>query len=102
MTLGVNKTKMIGLYIHKISSFGCNDKWEEFSEATKDNNIYRNFNISKLYVNIYKDLNKKEYEQSADSGNFCKYFIQPVNMNLRLMFPKIIVSYLLIFRMKLI
>lgn len=85
---------MIGLYIHKISSFGCNSSWEEISNATEDNTIYRVFTISKLYVNIYKDLNKRESEQSSESGNFNKYFIQPVSLNIKLMFPKFIVMCL--------
>jgi hypothetical protein len=83
---------MIGLYIHKISSFGCDSNWDEISTATDEKTIHRVFNISKLYVNIYKDLNKRESEQSTETGNFNKYFIQPVSMNIKVMFPKYIVK----------
>ena len=38
-------------------------------------------------------MKKKENDKSLDSGNFSKYFIQPVNILFKLMFPKFIVNY---------
>ena len=87
------KSKKIGLNIHKISSFGCNKNWHEISTTSEENNetIYRNLNVSKLYVIIYKDMNKKEYGLS-ESNNFSNYFIQPIDIIFFIVFPKFIVN----------
>jgi hypothetical protein len=58
---------------------------------TTDNFIYRSTIVTKIFVNIYKEMNKKDYEL-IESGNFSNFLIQPLNVQINLKTPLKVVS----------
>jgi hypothetical protein len=65
-TITSHSVKKIALNINSVTSYGCDDKWEQQATQKADDNVIRRlFKIHKMYISIYKEKYVRDEEAEA-------------------------------------